>query len=100
MQGRVPAPIPKWDFKGGRNMTKKIVGSITGIVSLLAVAVFMLLGFYASAWPLAWLVFLAIPITSITLNMFVKKPEENAGPGSTANPGNGAPSSPDNKVGF
>lgn len=87
-------------------MTKKHVGSITGIVALLAVAVFMLLGFYVSAWPLAWLVFLAIPITSITLNMFVKKPEENAGngpaagQGPAARPDNGTNANTDGKVGF
>ncbi len=51
---------------------KHIVGSITGIVAILAVAAFVILGFTIGAWQWAWLVFLAIPITAIVGGLAAK----------------------------
>jgi peptidoglycan/LPS O-acetylase OafA/YrhL len=48
---------------------KDIDGAIVGTVALIAVVVFMLLGFLLSLWYIAWLVFLAIPITAIVLGI-------------------------------
>lgn len=44
---------------------KQMAGLITGLVALIAVAVFMLLGFFRDAWGIAWIVFLAIPLTGV-----------------------------------
>ena len=48
---------------------KDISGSIVGIVAMVAVVVFFLLGFLLHIWYIAWVVFLIIPITAIILNM-------------------------------
>lgn len=42
---------------------------LIGIVAILAVVVFMLLGFYADLWYIAWVAFLAIPITAIIVGI-------------------------------
>lgn len=44
---------------------KQMAGLITGLVSLIAVVVFMLLGFLEDAWNIAWIVFLAIPLAGV-----------------------------------
>lgn len=54
-------------------MNRKTADSITGIVSILAVAVFVLLGFLLNTWHPTWLVFLAVPLTRLILGMFIKK---------------------------
>jgi len=52
---------------------KEISGLITGLVTLIAVACFIILGFTTGAWYLVWMVFLAIPITAIIADFAAKK---------------------------
>jgi hypothetical protein len=54
-------------------LSKSRAGNIVGLVALLAVAAFMILGFTTDAWYLAWLVFLAIPVTAILTDILSKK---------------------------
>jgi hypothetical protein len=56
-------------------MSKKdvITGSVTGLVAIVAIAIFLVLGFTLSVWHPAWLVFLAIPVTSIIVEIVTKK---------------------------
>ena len=51
------------------NKQKTVGGLIVSLTALLATVVFLLLGFTQGLWPVAWLVFLAIPIVSIIVNM-------------------------------
>lgn len=56
-------------------MSKKneIPGLVTGLVAILAAACFFLLGFLKhDSWHYAWLVFLAIPLTAIVMNVITK----------------------------
>ncbi len=55
-----------------RRKAKKIKNKIMGVVPLLALMAFFLLGFLADAWSWCWLVFLAIPIFAIILNISSK----------------------------
>lgn len=43
--------------------------ALIGLIAILAVIVFVLLGFYSGLWYIAWVVFLAIPITAILVNI-------------------------------
>ena len=53
---------------------KKAVGdSITGLVALLCVVAFLLIGFTMDIWSPTWLVFLLIPVTSMIVNIARKK---------------------------
>lgn len=52
---------------------KQMPGLITGLVALLAVAAFFLLGFFAKEWTRAWIVFLAIPLAAILAEFIFKK---------------------------
>lgn len=55
---------------------KQLPGLITGLVALIATACFMILGFYSGAWHLAWMVFLAVPITGIITDIIFKKEDK------------------------
>lgn len=46
-----------------------IAGSITGLVALLATAAFLLIGFTTHVWHPTWMLFLAIPIMSIIVDI-------------------------------
>jgi len=49
---------------------KDILGMATGIVSLLSAIGFLLIGFLVEgAWRVCWIIFFAIPITSIIVKM-------------------------------
>jgi len=53
-------------------MSKKneLPGLVTGLVAILAAACFFLLGFLIpDSWPYAWLVFLAVPLTAIVMDI-------------------------------
>lgn len=52
-------------------LNKKTADSIVGLVALLAVTAFLLIGFTAGFWQFAWLVFLLIPITAIVTGTLV-----------------------------
>lgn len=53
---------------------KQLPGMITGLVALLAVAAFMIMGFLIKgAWTTAWIVFLVIPLTGIITNLIFNK---------------------------
>ena len=52
---------------------KELPGLITSLVSLIAVACFVILGFTTGAWYLFWLFFLAIPITAILTYIITNK---------------------------
>lgn len=52
---------------------KELPGLITGLVALLAVACFMILGFFTGAWYIVWVVFLAIPLTGIIMDVVAKR---------------------------
>ncbi len=58
---------------------KKPTGAITGVVSLLATAVFLVLGFYYGRWHPTWLVFFAIPIANILVKIFEKAGSDTCG---------------------
>jgi hypothetical protein len=47
-----------------------IVRSVTGIVSILAMAAFLALGFVWGLWHPGWVVFLAVPVSGIIAGMF------------------------------
>ncbi len=55
-------------------MTKKneLAGLVTGLVAVIATACFFILGFAAHSWRFAWLVFIAVPITAITMDIVTK----------------------------
>lgn len=55
-------------------MSKKneLAGLITGLVAVLAAACFFILGFMTGGWQYSWLVFLAIPVTAITMDIVTK----------------------------
>ena len=63
------------------NKEKDRGDSLIGVVALLAVVVFMLLGFFASLWHIAWVAFLAIPITAIIVNIVKAAKKELGGKG-------------------
>jgi hypothetical protein len=54
-------------------MNKRVLDSIVGLVALLAVTAFLIIGFVFDGWQLGWLVFLAIPITAILVDIAHKK---------------------------
>lgn len=51
---------------------KEIAGLITGLVAVIAAACYFILGFSLGIWHLAWLVFLAVPVTAIVLDIGTK----------------------------
>lgn len=55
------------------NRKNAIVGSITGLVALLATVAFLLIGFTTGQWHPTWMVFLVIPIMSIIIDIFTKR---------------------------
>jgi hypothetical protein len=48
-----------------------VVRAVTGIVSILAMAAFLALGFIWNLWHPGWVVFLAVPASGIIARMFV-----------------------------
>ena len=46
-----------------------IAGSITGLVALLATTAFLLIGFTMHVWHPTWMLFLAIPVMSIIVDI-------------------------------
>jgi len=52
---------------------KDLPGQITGLVAILAVAAFVLLGFFTGGWKFDWIVFLAIPVTGVVTDIIFKK---------------------------
>lgn len=55
------------------NNRNALAGSIVGLVSLLAVVAFLLVGFTSHRWHPAWLVFFAIPIASTLTDVLIKR---------------------------
>jgi hypothetical protein len=59
---------------------KNITNLVTGLVALLAILSYMVMGFFYSLWHPGWIVFLAIPISRVICNMFTgegeSKPDE------------------------
>lgn len=55
-------------------MSKKneMAGLITGLVAVIAAACFFILGFTMGVWEYAWMVFLAVPLTAIVLEVVIK----------------------------
>ena len=54
------------------NKKSAVAGSVVGLVALLSVVAFLLTGFLTGVWSPTWLVFLAIPLTSILTDIFTK----------------------------
>ena len=52
---------------------KDTSGKISGIVSLLCVAAYMLMGFVWGLWHPGWIVFLAIPISGVIVKIITGK---------------------------
>lgn len=52
---------------------KDASGKVTGIVSLLCVAVYMLMGFRWGLWHPGWIIFFAIPISGVLVKIFTAK---------------------------
>ncbi len=55
------------------NRKTTVGGQIVSLTALLAAAVFLILGFTMGAWHIAWVVFLAIPIVSIIVDIVVNR---------------------------
>ncbi len=55
------------------NRNKTVGGQIVSLTALLAAAVFLIIGFTRGAWHIAWVVFLAIPIVSIIVDIAVNR---------------------------
>lgn len=55
------------------NNRNALAGSIVGLVSLLAVVAFLMIGFTFHAWHPGWLVFFAIPIASLLTDIAIKR---------------------------
>lgn len=55
-------------------MSKKneLAGLVTGLAAVLAAACFFIVGFMTGGWQYAWLVFLAVPLTAIVLDIVTK----------------------------
>lgn len=49
---------------------KDISGKITGIVAILCVITYMLLGFLLNLWSPGWIVFFAVPISGVIVKIF------------------------------
>jgi hypothetical protein len=58
---------------GGFAVNRRILDSIVGLISLLAVTAFLIIGFVYNGWQLGWLVFLAIPVTAILVDIARKR---------------------------
>jgi len=54
-------------------LSKKAIDSIVGLVAMLSVTIFLIIGFIFDGWAYAWLIFLTIPITAIIVDMIFKK---------------------------
>ena len=52
---------------------KDASGKISGIVSLLCVAAYMLMGFVWGLWHPGWIIFLAIPISGVIVKIITGK---------------------------
>ena len=52
---------------------KDTSGKISGIVSLLCVAAYMLMGFVWGLWHPGWIIFLAIPISGVIVKIITGK---------------------------
>jgi len=52
---------------------KKIAGLVTGLVAVVAAAIFLTLGVTLHLWHIAWLVFLAVPVTAIISDIVINK---------------------------
>jgi len=55
---------------------KDISGKVTGIVALLCVITFILVGFIAHTWHPTWIIFFAIPISGVIVKILTTKGEE------------------------
>jgi hypothetical protein len=56
-----------------KDKNKDFSGAIIGFIAILAAAAFFVLGFVFDTWHPGWLVFLAIPIAAIILDILRKK---------------------------
>ena len=54
---------------------------MTGVVALLCVIIYLLLGFVWHLWHPSWIIFFAIPISGIIVKMFAGGKEGQVGPG-------------------
>jgi hypothetical protein len=54
-------------------LKKGMANSIVSLVALLSVTAFLIIGFTADAWQVAWLVFLLIPVTAIVTDLVSQK---------------------------
>lgn len=60
---------------------RNAVSAVSNAVSLLAIAAFLYLGFEYNRWHPGWLVFFAIPISSILMKILTRTSGENSGCG-------------------
>lgn len=51
---------------------KDISAKVTGIVALVCIIAFILIGFLAGIWHPTWLIFFAVPISGVIVKMFAK----------------------------
>lgn len=71
--------VLKIDTGGIFMLSKKTADAIVGLIALLAVTAFMLIGFTVGYWQYAWLVFLLIPVSAILLGMLTQEKKDLAG---------------------
>lgn len=55
-----------------KKVSNKVANKIQGVMPILCLVIFLALGFYKSMWHPGWVVFLAIPFTSIIIGIFKK----------------------------
>lgn len=60
---------------------KDVAGMVTGLVALLAVITYMILGFAFGLWHPGWLVFMAIPISATIAGLFAGHGQSDPGTG-------------------
>lgn len=56
---------------------KDLSGKVTGIIALLCVITYVLLGFLLDLWHPGWIIFLAVPISGVIVKIFTSKSDSD-----------------------
>jgi hypothetical protein len=57
------------EWQGNKKKRESFVGLLHGLVWLIAVPIFLILGIFAHAWSWAWLIFVIMPIVNVIINL-------------------------------
>lgn len=68
-------------------MSKKSIGGICGIISMVAVVIFLFWGFLGNAWDKSWLVFVVSGVSCAAVSIInnIKKEEKGKGDNNNEN---------------